>query len=142
MLNEQQRRGVSITLRALEEDLDNLKLSIKHDYYTGILYEIRNDIPLDAQDMLIADISMIKAKIRLLAERFTLEKETRNLSRRLNGELSLLGVSVEEIISQRLRGSGEVAEGLKEALDPELVSLTDILWNMLKIIAKNEVGKK
>ena len=129
-------------MRALEEDLDNLKLSIKHDYYTGILYEIRNDIPLDAQDMLIADISMIKAKIRLLAERFTLEKETRNLSRRLNGELSLLGVSVEEIISQRLRGSGEVAEGLKEALDPELVSLTDILWNMLKIIAKNEVGKK
>ncbi len=142
MLNEFQRRRVSITLRSLEEDLDQLQTSIKSYGYAGILYEIKNDISLGAKDMLIANISMIKEKIRLLAGRFALEKKTDNLSRCLNGELSLLVVSVEEIMSQRLRGSGEVAEGLKEALDSELVSVRNILGNMLEILARDTAGNE
>lgn len=129
-------------MRSLEQDLNNLELATKRDDYTGILCEIKNDVSPDARDMLIADISLIRAEIGLLAERFTLEKETTNVSRRLKGELSLLVVSIEEIMSQRLRGSGEVAEGLKESLDPELVSLRDILRHMLEILAKDAVGEE
>jgi len=142
MLNDPQRRRLSITFRLLEEELDNLELSLKTDDYTGILYEIKNDVPLRTRDLLIDKIAAIKERIGVIAERFALEKGNKELSRSAIGELSLLGVSVEEVMSKRLRGYGEIAEGLGKALDPELDKVRDILWDMLKVLTNDETKDK
>lgn len=49
MLNDAQRTRVSIIFRLLEEELDDPELSLKSADYTGILYEIKNDVPLRAR---------------------------------------------------------------------------------------------
>lgn len=128
MLNEYQRRRVSITLSSLEEDLHDIEERLKSGDYTGILYEMKNDMSLQIRDFLIDNIAIIREKISNLAERFSLRGEIRMLSREIYGEMSVLWVSLEETKARRLRGYGEVAKGLADLLDPaldEIIALLD-----------------
>jgi hypothetical protein len=138
MLNSFQRRRVSITLRGLEEDLFDIEARISAEGRAGVLYVLENDIPPAARKALLERIALVRRGVRTAAGQFALEGETTGLRRRLIGELSLLGVSLEEIRTKRLRGYGEIAEGLQEALDPQLDALRDILYEMLGLLTAGE----
>ena len=120
MLNEFQKRRLSITITGIEEDLYDIEECLKSQDYHGVLYEIRNDIPMTTRDAMIANIMLIRKGISSLAEQFGLRGETRMLSRKISSKLSILWVSLEETKARRLTGYGEVTAGLHDLLDPAL----------------------
>lgn len=127
MLNELQRRRVSLTLLGLEEDLHDIEEHLKRGDYRGILYGITNDIPSPTRDAMISKMTLIKEKISELSERFSLRGETEMLSREIFGKMSVIWVSLEETKAGRLRGYGGVAEELHDLLDPALDEIIVLL---------------
>jgi predicted nucleic acid-binding Zn-ribbon protein len=140
ILNEFQRRRVSVTFAKMEKDLLDIESFISTEERPGILYKIENDIPKETRKLLLRKIASIRQGIKKISEQFSLEREAISLKRKLRGTLSLLGVDMEEIESVRLRGYGEVAEGLSEALDPQLKEIEDNISIMLKLL-RGETGE-
>ena len=134
ILNEAQRRRVSITFAMVEKELLEVEELIQSGRRAGILYEIENDVPDEIEGPLIEKINSIREKIDNIKAEFSLHKETMSLTQKLGSKLSLLSVDVEEIESKRLKGYGEIAEGLKESLDPRLSEIKEEFYNMLKLL--------
>lgn len=118
----------------VERDLFDIEDLLGSKGRVGVLFRIENDVPEEARELLIEKIIFIRQEIKKIAGQFSLEKETISLKQKLGGKLSLLGVDVEEIESKRLRGYGEVAEGLAEALDPQLSAIKENIYKMLKFL--------
>jgi hypothetical protein len=135
MLNEYQRQRVSITIRSLEENLHAIEEFLKSENYSGVLLEIKNDIPPSVKDALIPMIAILKEKLGIIAEKFDLEKRTESISQQIFAMLSFDLVSIEEIKAKRLRGYGEAADELYRTLDPEVDLLKDLLQEMLDILS-------
>lgn len=130
MLKEAQKRKVSITLQHMEKSLLEIEQRLKSDDYVGILYESRNDVPLQIGEDLLKKIVFIKEKMRKVSERFALEKEIERQSSEIFGEVSILWVSLEEIKAKRLKAYGEVDEGLEELLDPDIDAMIHDIFEM------------
>ena len=141
MLNEHQKKKVSITMESLEEELLNIEQHLKGDDYVGALYELKNDVPLPIRKMLMTEITSIKEKIGNLADRFSLDSTgPKRLSQEIIGVLSILWVSLDEIKAKRLRAYGEVDGGLEEALDPELELMIQQILTMHHVV--DEIRQK
>lgn len=138
MLNDAQRRRVSVTLSSLEEDLHDMERMLKSEDYIGIIYEMDNDIPLPVKNALIEKIGEIKDGIDTLAERFDLEREGRILRRQLSARLTYNWTTLEEIKARYLKGYGNVAEGLKDTLDPELAAIIGLIQEMERLLLTDE----
>lgn len=138
MLNDAQRRRVSVTLSSLEEDLHDMERMLKSEDYIGIIYEMDNDIPLPVKNALIEKIGEIEDGIDTLAERFDLEREGRILRRQLSARLTYNWTTLEEIKARYLKGYGNVAEGLKDTLDPELDAIIDLIQEMERLLLTDE----
>lgn len=74
MLNKPQIRSLSITLRIVEEILAEIELILNRCDEINILYERRCDIPLELKCEVLRKVSPAKDRIRIIAERFGLEK--------------------------------------------------------------------
>ena len=138
MLNEYQRRRVSITIRSLEKDLHVIEESLKSEGYSGIPIKIKNDIPSSVRNALILKVGLLKEKIGNIAENFALEMRTESISERIFSMLSFDWVSLEEIKAKRLRGYGEVSEGLHKSLDRKLDSLMGVVDEMLGLLTSKQ----
>ncbi len=138
MLNDAQRRRVSVTLSSLEEDLHDMERMLKSEDYIGIIYEMDNDIPLPVKNALIEKIGEIEDGIDTLAERFDLEREGRILRRQLSARLTYNWTTLEEIKARYLKGYGNVAEGLKDTLDPELAAIIGLIQEMERLLLTDE----
>ncbi len=134
MLNDAQRRRMSVTLSSLEEDMHDMERLLESANYVGVVHEIDNDIPAPAKNALTRKMAQIKDRIRSLAERFGLERERRNLRRQLSARLTYDWTTIEEIKTLHLRGYGAVAEGLKETLDPELDAIIGLILEMERLL--------
>ena len=120
MLNDSQKRKVSVTVSTLEENLIEIEELLKSEDRAGVLFELDNDIPLRVKRAILYKIASIKLEIKNLVDQFGLYKQPKKLSSRISGDASVLWASVAEIKSRNLKGYGGIAEGLQEALDPAL----------------------
>jgi hypothetical protein len=136
LLNEPQRRRLSLTLAAIEKKLRTAQIMAGAGDYKGVLYELRNDIPVEACLLLGEKISEIREKIKAIAGMFSLEKKEEALLPGIDAELSIEQVWIEEIKSKRLRGYGEVAAGLPDVLDPVLDELSALLLEAQRVLKK------
>ena len=134
MLNDSQKRRVSVTLSSLEEDFHDMERLLLSLDYVGAVHEMENDIPAPARNALIDKIGGIKNRIRTLAERFDIERERRSLRRQLFARLTYNWTTLEEIKTRYLRGYGMAAEVLKETLDPELDAIIDLIREMERLL--------
>ncbi len=123
MLNDSQKRKVSIALSDLEENLSEIEDHLKREDRKGVLFDLSNDIPLPEQRAMLFKIASIKRDIKKLSEQFGLHKQFKKLSSRIYGETSALWASVAEIKTGHLRGYGGVAERLEKELDPALEAI-------------------
>ncbi len=134
MLNEAQKRRVSVTFSSLEENLHDMERLLKGGDYIGIVHAMYNDVPEPVRDALLAKIAQVKNRIRSLAERFDLKREQRSLSRRLFAQLSYDWTTLEETTTRHLQGYGDVAKELKETLDPELNAIIGLIVEMERLL--------
>ncbi len=88
MLNDAQRRRMSVTLSSLEEDLHDMERLLESTDYVGVVHEMDNDIQAPAKNAMTRKMAQVKDRIRSLAERFDLERERRSLRRQLSSRLT------------------------------------------------------
>jgi len=136
LLNEPQRRGLSATFRILEEMMYEIETVINNDGYRGSSVEIDNDISPQAKDEILKRIRLIREKIRHLSEQFAFEMKLMKSSSQILADLSYCWEILEGSKAKKLRGYGEVAEGLEELLDPQIDAIIGIITDMENILKR------
>jgi hypothetical protein len=137
ILNEYQRRGLSATFRMLEEMMHEIETVINSGGYRGSLLEIDNDISPQAKEEVLKRIRLIREKISRLSKQFSLEMKQMKSSRQIFADLSYCWEILEGSRAKKLRGYGEVAEGLKEILDPQINTIIDLITDMENLIKRS-----
>lgn len=130
MLNENQRRALSVTFRTVEQYLRTIEQMLGTDDYTGILCEWKNDMPLSQRDILAAKISEAMEQIRSVAEQFSLDKAGRQAHQHISAELSHCWLILQDIKAKKLKRYGEVDKDLENTLDPQIDILLELLRGM------------
>jgi len=134
MLNDYQRRGLSITLRIVEENLEHIERILKNDGYSGVLYETRNDITKDIRKEISNRIPPAIAEIEKIADKFHLEKQIGWASNAAYSKLPYCWEILENTRARRLKRYGDISRGLGEELDPHLDTIIKILSEMERIL--------
>jgi len=70
MLNDYQKRGLSITLRIVEENVEYIEQLLKSRGYSGVLYETRYDLTDEIRDELSKRIPLMRAELGRIADKF------------------------------------------------------------------------
>jgi hypothetical protein len=134
MLNDYQKRGLSISLRIVEESVAYIEQILKIEGYSGVLYETRYDIPRDIRDEISKRIPLAKAEIEKIADIFHLEKRIGWASNAAYGKLPYCWEILENARAKRLKRYGDVSMGLDQELDPHLDVIIEILREMEHIL--------
>ena len=132
MLNEAQRRSLSITLRIIEQSLDEIiGLDEKEGPHNGILYRIENNLSATTREELHAQTQLIRERIASLAAQFNLESDERTLRRIAEAKLNYCWEILQKADARGLRAYGPVSTGLDEALDPHIAALMELIVRLL-----------
>jgi hypothetical protein len=134
MLNEYQRRGLSATFRILEEMMFEIETRINSDGFKGNLIVIDNDISSQAREEIVKRIKLVKEKVSRLSKQFNLEMKQTKSSSQILADLSYCWEILEGSKAKKLRGYGEVAEGLEEVFDPQINTIIDLITEMENLI--------
>jgi hypothetical protein len=134
MLNEFQKRGLSITLRIVEESVEYIEQILKNCGTSWVLYESRDDIPREIRNEISKRIPLAKAEIEKIADKFCLEKQIGWASNAAYGKLPYCWEILENARAERLRRYGNISNGLGNELDPHLDAIIKILWEMEHIL--------
>jgi len=136
-LNEYQRRGLSATFRTLEEMMHEIETMINSDGFKGNLIVIDNDISTQAREKIVKKIQLVRDKVGRLSKQFTLEIKQTKTSSQILADLSYCWETLEGSKAKKLRGYGEVAEGLEEVLDPQINTIIDLITEMENILKRS-----
>lgn len=136
-LNEPQRRGLSATFRILEEMLYEIETMITSDGFKGNLIEIDNDVSPGAREESVKRIKLVREKVSRLSKQFNLEMKQTKSSSQILADLSYCWEILEGSKAKKLRGYGEVAEGLEKVLDPQINTIIDIITEMENILKRS-----
>jgi len=134
LLNPSQQGSLATTLSTLEEMLCEIERNLTLGGCKGVLYEVRDDVPVPIQRAVLKRISLVREKIKVMAERFDLEKRSKAVSRDTMGKLVYGWEILEGAKARYLRGYGAVAEGLAEALDPQLKEIIALVDEMRDLV--------
>ena len=134
MLNDYQKRGLSITLRIVEESVEYIEQILKNDGTSGVLFETRYDIPREIRNEISKRIPLAKAEIEKIADKFHLEKQIRWASNSAYGKLPYCWEILENARAKRLKRYGDISNGLGKELDPHLDAIIKILLEMERIL--------
>jgi len=135
-LNGYQRRGLSATFRTLEEMMQEIETLINSDGYKGSLLEIDNDSSPEAREKIAENIQLIREKVSRLSKQFSLEMKQTKSSSRILADLAYCWEILEGSKAKKLRGYGEVAEGLEEVLDPQIDTIIGIITETENILRR------
>jgi hypothetical protein len=136
-LNEYQRRGLSATFRTLEEMMHEIETMINSDGFKGNLIVIDNDISPQAMEKIVKKIQLVRDKVGRLSKQFTFEIKQTKTSSQILADLSYCWETLEGSKAKKLRGYGEVAEGLEEVLDPQINTIIDLITEMENILKRS-----
>jgi hypothetical protein len=134
LLNPDQRRSLAITLSVLEEMLYEIERTLSGGGYSGVLFELRDDLPSQVKGEILKRISLVREKIGSMAEEFALEKRKNEASRDFMGKLAYAWEILEGTKARHQRGHGAVAEGLAETLDPQLDDILFLVNQMQNLV--------
>jgi len=136
-LNEYQRRGLTATFRILEEMMHEIETMINSDGFEGNLIVIDNNISSQAKEEILKRIHLVREKVSRLSEQFALEMKQTKSSSQILADLSYCWEILEGSKAKKLKGYGEVAEGLEKVLDPQINTIIDIITEMENILKRH-----
>ncbi len=127
MLNENQKRALSITLRIVEKELRDIEHVLGSSDDIGILYEMKQNIPPAVKDEVFKEIVQIKERIKAVAEKFDLGQESINANKEALRALPYCWEILEDAKARGMKKYGDVANGLKDILDPQISIIIDLI---------------
>ncbi|HUK83303.1 MAG TPA: hypothetical protein VLZ12_11810 [Verrucomicrobiae bacterium] len=137
LLNEAQRRTISITLAGIERDLLQLKQALNGTPADGVLARHSEPLAQGLKQAATDLIAGIQHKIQSLAHTLELSPQHEPQLRTLLATLVLAGVAVEEIKPRHLRGYGNVDPATREFLNAELPPLQSLLRQLTELLDAN-----
>lgn len=137
MLNDAQRRNLTVTLRVLEQSLDDiaalLDQSVVHD---GALYHVRNNLPPGSAEQFQTQAQVIREQIARLAEQFGFVADERTTCAISAAKLNYCWEVLQEADSRGLLAYGQVASGLDLTLDPAVKVLSEKVLGLLQLFER------
>lgn len=137
MLNKDQKRRLSISLRIVEENIHDIEQILHSGTYTGILYDVNCDIFPKVKEEILKKVSLIKDKIKSLSREFALEKEGREVRKKIFGKLSSCWEIMEGVKTKRLKKYGSILHELDDVLDPQLNIIIDLFSETEHLVLNN-----
>jgi len=134
LLNPNQRGHLTTTLVVMEEMLCEIEQTLTGSCWTGVLYELRDDLTAQVKEEVLRRISLVRNRIEIIKGEFALEKSGKDASRVFKGKLVYSWEILEEAKARHQRGYGAVAEGLAEALDPHIDAIITLVDDMRDLV--------
>ena len=136
MLNLNQKRSLGITLGIMEDELRRLESLIRIGEQRNLFSKIVDDLKVEEKPLLQAKIERLMDNLLSLKDSFDLRHSQKELilSSIVKSMAVYLVVELEDALSERLKGYGPVAPGLKESLDPKLREMISILYEMNSMV--------
>jgi len=134
MLNLSQKRFLMVTLGEAEGRLRRLKGLLQDNKQDGLFSRIKDDIGQEERKLLNEKIDYLIASLANLKGLFKLGETDFVLKYIVKATSAYLSIQLEEAMSNRLKGYGEIMNGLKETLDPKLNGMKSVLRQMESIV--------
>jgi hypothetical protein len=132
-LNENVRRILGVTLRLVEEGLDDLLAQRDRE---GILYRVEDDLPATIWQKIRALAEKALSLVGDMATRYQLQQEVTKVSRLLHARSPLLWAMVEETKQRDLSGYGLPPGDVLDDLRGRLQELSALLVEMQEVAAE------
>ncbi len=131
LLNENQRRSLTLTLRRLEKLLTKIEREVNLPEEKGRLYLLYNSLREQSrQDYLREMAAQARSEILKLADFFNLSTESEDRANLYRGELVVMWEGLVEKESRYMRGFGKVNPELAQVLDPSIEYLVQLVLEM------------
>lgn len=127
LLNDAQKRSLSVALRMIEETLDKAETLIERGYYRGITYESVCTVNPQTRHELTNIFQQIRELLGELMCLFDLEPEQRDAARQIYADLFYSWEVAEGVKTNMLKRYGTVASGVAQILDPRLDRLIELV---------------
>jgi hypothetical protein len=134
MFNPSQKRFLMVTLREVEDKLRRLKGLLQDNKEEELFSRIKDDIGQEEKNLLSEKIDYLIAYLANLKKLFDLGESEFVLRYIVKATSAYLSIQLEEAMSNRLKGYGEIMNGLKETLDPKLNEMKSVLRQMESIV--------
>ena len=123
-----------VTLREVEDKLRRLKGLLQDNKEEELFSRIKDDIGQEEKNLLSEKIDYLIAYLANLKKLFDLGESEFVLRYIIKATSVYLSIQLEEAMSNRLKGYGEIMNGLKETLDPKLNEMKSVLRQMESIV--------
>lgn len=133
-LTESQINTIKITLRVLEERLDEINELCEFKKRRGILYRIKNNLSKEDVEQIKSEIVDMKGIIGRIAKQWNMESAENDIRKAISGYLSISWADLCEIESKGLRAYGDVDESVKKKLDPVIGQLIKSVNEISRLI--------
>lgn len=135
MLNPAQRRSVLLTLRLLEERLNQARRWLEgEDIADARLYRQRLDLPAERREAALTAIGEALLVLDELTQALALEAEDVDVTARIRADLSASWAELCDVRAATLRRYGEVHPALAETLDPTLERLARLALRIAELM--------
>jgi len=134
MLNPIQKNALRVTLELLEDELRQLRRLLQKSEGERLLLHIVDDLTEEEKSLLNEGIDRLISYVIHLKDSFDLTNRERVLRWVVKATSVYLSAQVEEVISDKLKGYGEITLKVKETLDPILNEMISILRQMESIV--------
>jgi hypothetical protein len=121
-------------LGLLENELRRLRRLLQKSEGQKILLQIVDDLTEEERSLLNEKIDRLTSHVIRLKNSFDLPKEGRVVRQIVKTTSAYLSLQMEEIISDKLKGYGEITLEVKETLNPILIEIISILRQMESIV--------
>jgi len=123
-----------LKLGLLQDELRRLRRLLQKSEGQKLLLQIVDDLTEEERSLLNERIDRLIGHVIRLKNSFDLTKEERVVRQIVKATSAYLSVQMEEIISDKLKGYGEITLEVKETLDPILIEIISILRQMESIV--------
>ena len=141
MLNKNQKRGLTIALRIIEETIRYIEQVFNNGDYNGILYNVKCSMDEEVKGEISKRVLLVRNRIKALSKRFDLEKELRDPAKEIFGKMSSCWCILEDAKAKKLKRYGVIADGLEDVLDLHLNGIIDLILDMERLLLEKPGGK-
>ena len=138
-LGESFKRGIEITLVALDEALCEFEQWAQGREQQSVFYSERNTLSAAQRDEILSEVAGMREMLRELQIGLGLEGRVRGGANDIWGKCAILAVNLEELKGKHLAGYGEPPPELVEYLDPRMERLIASLNNIFRLTEKSKI---
>lgn len=138
-LGESFKRGIEITLVALDEALCDFEQWAQGREQRSVFYSERNALSPTERNTILSEVAGMREMLREIKDDLGLEGRVRDGANDIWGKCAILAVNLEELKGKHLAGYGEPPPELVKYLDPRMERLIASLNHIFRLTEKSKI---